>query len=47
MKNADKVTIIDKEKAKEQERARTKDKKIEETVPKLNNLDVSPTTMHT
>lgn len=47
MKSADKVTIIDKEKAKEQEKARTKDKKIEETVPKLNNLDISSRTMHT
>ncbi|WP_157055739.1 hypothetical protein [Clostridium sp. DMHC 10] len=42
-----KVTIIDKEKAKEQERAKTKDKKDEETVPKLNNVDVSSQTMYT
>lgn len=47
MKNADKVTIIDKEEAKKQEKARTKDKKIEETVPKVNDLDVSSRTMHT
>lgn len=47
MKSSDKVTIIDKEEAKKQEKARTKDKKIEETVPKLNDLDVSSRTMHT
>jgi|GEM_PF-2872006 len=47
MKNSDKVTIIDKEEAKKQEKARTKDKKIEETVPKLNDLDISSRTMHT
>lgn len=47
MKSADKVKIIDKEEAKRQEKARTKDKRIEETVPKLNDLDVSEATMHT
>lgn len=47
MKNSDKVTIIDKEEAKKLKKARTKDKKIEETVPKLNDLDVSSRTMHT
>lgn len=47
MKSEDKVTMIDKQKAKEQEMARTKDKRAKESVPKLNNLDVSPRTMHT
>lgn len=47
MKNEDKATIIDKEEAKKQEEARTKDKKIEETVPKVNDLDVSSRTMYT
>ncbi|MFL0251486.1 hypothetical protein ACJDT4_13780 [Clostridium neuense] len=47
MESKDKVTIIDKEKAEEQERAKTKDKRDEKTVPKLNDLDVSSQTMYT